>query len=107
MYKVLKTEEFEIQLRKLEGNEKVRVEKTLNQIREKGSRVGKPLSGLRFLREKKFEGKRAYFLVYKEFGIVLLTAIGNKKSQREDIDEIVRNLEVYRKIIEDWLKNPP
>ncbi len=51
-------------IEKLDKSEQLRVEKILQQLYEKGNEVGKPLSGLSFLREKKFDGKRLQNRIY-------------------------------------------
>lgn len=58
MFKILLTAEYEKDFSKLSQQEQERVTKILEQLREQGSDVGKPLSGLSFFREKKFDGKR-------------------------------------------------
>ena len=57
---------------------------------------GKPL-GFRWFREKKFKGKKLYYLVYEGSGSVLLVAFGNKKEQRKIISHIFANLDFYKK----------
>ncbi len=46
--------------------EKDEAKRILKQLKEQGEDTGKPLSGLSFFREKKFDGKRLYYLVYKD-----------------------------------------
>ena len=48
---------------------------------------GKPL-GVAFFREKKFKGKRLYYRIYEDEGIVLLLAVSNKKAQQRTIDAL-------------------
>ena len=65
---------------------------------------GKPL-GYVFFREKKFNGKRLYFLVYESHKAVFLITISDKKAQQEVIDVIKANLDVYKEQLERILKN--
>ena len=102
-YKVLKTREFDKDYEKLDFQDKARVEKILYQIAERGSEIGKPLAGLEFFREKKFNGNRMYFLVYNTQKVVLAAALSDKKAQQATINEIIRNLALYQKYIQDSL----
>ena len=54
-------------------------------------------------REKKFEDKRLYFLVYENCMIILALAISDKKAQRETIDKIISELKTYKEIIDKKL----
>lgn len=54
--------------------------------------------GLRveFVREfKTSKGKRAYFIVYEEFKIILFISCSSKKNQKHKIDEIFLRLREY------------
>jgi len=82
MFRVFTTEEFDKDYSKLDNPEQQRVKSILTQLKEQGGSVGKPLSGLSFFKEKKFNGKRVYFLVYKEFLVVLVLAVSDKKTQQ-------------------------
>jgi hypothetical protein len=66
---------------------------------EKNSAVGKPIR-FRWFREKKFGGKRLYYLVYEEQDIVLLVAFGTKKEQQKIISHIMQNRKKYKRIVE-------
>jgi mRNA-degrading endonuclease RelE of RelBE toxin-antitoxin system len=48
---------------------------------------GKPL-GVDFFREKKIGGRRVYYRIYKNYLIVLMLSISNKKKQQKTIDTI-------------------
>lgn len=85
-FKVFTTQEFDKDIVLLEKAEQERIEKILKQLKEQGGDVGKPLSGLTFFREKKFEGKRLYFLIYKELSVILVVGISNKKAQQATIN---------------------
>ena len=104
IYRVFKTREFDSDFEKLEKPEKERVLKFLAQLSEKGGSVGKPLSGLPFFREKKFEGNRLYYLIYENFCVVLAVAISNKKAQRATINAILAKLAYYQQYVVESLK---
>ena len=105
MFKVLKTKEFDYNYNKLDNSEKKRADKIRNQLSKNGDSIGKPLSGLKFFREKKFNGKRIYYLVYKEFNCIFVIAISNKKTQQATINQILLNLNNYKNYIVSLLKN--
>lgn len=103
MFQVFSTREFDKDYDALENSEKERVESFVRQIAENPS-SGKPL-GLPFFREKKFDGRRMYFLVYETLSAVLLVAMSDKKSQEATIEEIKERLSEYRGVIHDALKD--
>ena len=87
---LIETEEFTQSFEKFTHVEKERVERFLIQMEEKGNLVGKPL-GYFFLREKKFNGNRLYYIVYLDLKTILLVQIGGKKDQPETIQFIKKN----------------
>ena len=103
MFRVFTTEEFDRDFNKLDGSDKQRVRKIMNQLKEQGGDVGKPL-GRSYFREKKFGEKRLYFLIYKEFMIVLAVGISNKKTQQMTIDKIISEIKEYENYIVKRLK---
>ena len=102
-YRLFTTKEFDKDFDCLEVFEKERVRKILNQLKERGDDVGKPLH-YPYFKEKKFDNKRLYFLVYKNHMIVLALAISDKKTQQETINKIIKELKNYKDIIEDKIK---
>lgn len=58
--------------------------------------VGKPL-GYTWLREKKLNEKRLYFITNEKTRKVVLLAIANKKDQQTVINHIILNKERYQK----------
>ncbi|MCR4335331.1 MAG: hypothetical protein NUV57_02220 [archaeon] len=104
-FKVFKTNEFDKQFERLSSEEKIQVNKILLQLYEKGDLVGKPLSGLSFFREKKFGGKRLYYLVYETYFVILAVALSNKKTQQATINQIIRDLSDYQRFVFETLKN--
>lgn len=104
MFRVFTTEEFDRDYGRLEGSEQKRVDKILEQLIERGEEVGRPLAGLSFFREKKFGGKRLYFLVYREALIVLAIAISDKKAQQATINKILKELVNYQYYVLETLR---
>jgi len=102
-FRIFKADEFDKVLKKLDNSEQKRVDKILAQIAERGDEVGKPLSGP-FFREKKFDGKRLYYLVYKDFSVVLALTIGDKKTQQATINTILLNLAQYQQHVIELLR---
>lgn len=98
-YVVLETEAFAKLFCTLNNKEKEWIKKMIDQLKENAN-VGKPL-GFNWFREKKFEGKRLYYLIYKNSNSILLVAFGNKKDQQKIISYIIRNKERYCKIIDN------
>ena len=94
MFKIYRTNKFEKQLRKLPKTEQKEIENFERKI-SINPFVGKPIYS-NFLREKKLNGKRVYYLVYGENKIVLMAAISNKKKQQEEIDDVKKQLENYK-----------
>ena len=104
MPRVLKTEEFDKDFSKLSSQEQERVKKILMQLKEQGEDIGKPLSGLSFFREKKFDGKRLYYLVYKDHFVILAIAISDKRAQQATINQILLDLVEYQHYVYDLLR---
>ncbi|MBI2580484.1 hypothetical protein HYV85_01615 [Candidatus Woesearchaeota archaeon] len=89
---------------KLDKSEQARVEKILKQLNERGSEIGKPLAGLSFLREKKFNGKRLYYLVYGQWSAILVAAISDKKAQQATINRLIIESSQNQTYVFDLLK---
>lgn len=104
MFRVFTTNEFDEDFNKLDESDKKRVRKIMEQLKEQGDSVGKPL-GKQYFREKKFGEKRLYFLIYKELTIILAVGISNKKMQQETIDKIILEIKGYEKFIVEKLKD--
>ena len=104
MFRVLTTQEFDKDFSKLSSQEQDRVKKILMQLKEQGEDTGKPLSGLSFFREKKFDGKRLYYIVYKDHFVVLAIAISDKKAQQATINRILLDLVEYQQYVYDLLR---
>lgn len=102
MNKVLSTQEFDINEKELSKDYQEQVQKIIEELKITGD-VGKPL-GFPFFREKKMGKYRVYFLIYKEHNTILLVTISDKKTQQETIDEIKRDLPIYKDLIQKTLK---
>ncbi len=104
MFRIFTTDEFDRDYRKLDSSEQERVKKILRQLKERGDSVGKPLVGLSIFKEKKFNGKRIYFLVYSKLSIVLIVAISNKKAQQTTINKILSDIAYYQEHVLETLR---
>jgi len=101
MYSVFRTAHFEKEMNKwLSLEEKSQVEKFERKQLPFNPYVGDPL-GYRFLREKRLDTKRVYYLIYEEFQSVVLVQISDKKQQQPIIDDIKRNLDNYYQFIKE------
>jgi len=60
--------------------------------------VGRFLS-YEFIREKKMDDKRAYFVIYEELKTVLMVSISDKKAQQPTIDKIKTFLPVLKEYV--------
>ena len=104
MFKVYRTGEFERLMNKLLTKEELkRIDKIESEISEKGF-TGRPL-GYAFLREKRINGKRAYFLVYEEFKAALMVSISDKNAQQETIDKIKEYLPEFNRLMKEIIKS--
>lgn len=56
---------------------------------------GKPLNNP-FLREKKFDGKRALFMIDNTSQRILFITITTKKEQKEVIKQVINSIETYK-----------
>ena len=104
MFRIFTTHEFDKDFEKLDNSEQIRIRKIISQLKEQGELVGKPLAGLSFFREKKFNGKRLFFLVYKNYSVVLILAISDKKAQHATINRILLDISEYQQYIYSTLK---
>ena len=103
MFRAFRTDWYEKKLKKLSKEEQETVEKIEQELKQNPF-SGKPL-GYRFFREKKFDGKRIYFLVYFTPKVIFLITISDKKVQQQVIDLIKANLDVYRGQMDKILRN--
>ncbi len=103
MFRIFTTKEFDDDFDSLDESDKKRVRKIMKQLRERGDSVGKPL-GKPYFRQKKFGGKRLFFLIYKQFTIILAVGISSKKMQQPTINKIISEIKGYEKFIVKRLK---
>jgi mRNA-degrading endonuclease RelE of RelBE toxin-antitoxin system len=93
-FSIFFTFHFNKKLNKQSTSFRIWFEKILDQITENPFQ-GKPLR-VDFLREKKFEKFRVYFLIYKKERIVYFINISDKKNQQKIIDSIFLLLKQYK-----------
>ena len=98
-YEVYATENFWEDYDKLSKVEKIRIDKIKDQLRL-NPYTGKPL-GYRFFREKRFDGKRLYYIIYEDYVVVLVVAYSDKKTQQTTIDGIKKAFDFYRQEVYD------
>ncbi len=103
-FRVFKTEWFEKKFLKLDKSLQDRIEKFVPQLREKGDGVGKPLGGVHYFREKKFDGYRLYYLVYPQWSVILVVDLGAKKVQDATIRQVMTSLADYQGYVYETLK---
>ncbi|MBU1201467.1 MAG: hypothetical protein KJ583_02800 [Nanoarchaeota archaeon] len=104
LYKVYTTPEFDRLFEKLSKDDQIEINKLTTKELPNNPYQGRAL-GFKFFREKRIRGKRVYFLIYEDFILVLMVAIGDKKTQKKDISKIRINREIYLKLAEDISKN--
>lgn len=97
-YAVYALNVFDKEMNKLSSDYLSKIEKIFLQLKD-NPYVG-DLIRYKFFREKRIKEKRIYYLVYDDLKIVLLVAIGGKKSQQETIDKIVSFFKEYRSYAE-------
>lgn len=101
-YAVYTIESFDKKVEKLNREEQERIKKIFLQLKE-NPYVGDSLR-YRFLREKRMEEKRIYYLVYDDLMAVLVVAISGKKMQQETINCIINDLAQYKKYLTERIK---
>jgi|SRR3989338_11063554 len=104
MFRVFRTAEFNEDYTALDHTEQIKLDKILTKLCEQGDVVGKPLRGKNFFREKRLNGKRAFYLVYPDLLSLLMVFISNKKLQQTTIDAILSRLEIYKQFVLEQLK---
>jgi mRNA-degrading endonuclease RelE of RelBE toxin-antitoxin system len=97
-YSVYALNIFDKEMSKLSQDYFPKIEKIFIQLKD-NPYVGDSIR-YKFFREKRIKEKRIYYLVYDDLKIVLVVAIGGKKSQKETIDKIADYFEEYRNYAE-------
>lgn len=102
MFKVIGTDTYLRELKKWPKSEQEIAARIPSELAENPF-VGKPLN-YKFLREKKIEGRRIYYLIYEDLKLVLLIATSGKKDQQATINHIRNNLNEFREVAEEIAK---
>ncbi len=97
MNQVFETAPFSEFYLTLEKNEQEFIENVKDKLVE-NLNIGKPLK-FYWLREKRYENKRLYYIINIKTNHALLIAFGNKKEQQKLIDHIINNKETYLSFI--------
>ncbi len=79
-----------------------RFQNLINQI-ENNPYVGDSLQ-IKNIREKRFNGKRIYFVIFEDLKAVLIVTISDKKTQQKTIDFIRNNLNECRLLLKRILE---
>ena len=103
MFRAFRSDWYDKKFDKLSKQEQERIKKFEQDLKQNPYQ-GKPL-GYDFFREKKFNGKRMYFLVYESHQVIFLITISDKKTQQQVIDVIKANLDVYKDQLDKILRN--
>jgi len=103
MFIVIGTETYNSELKKWSKQDYNQAEKIPKKLAE-NPYVGRELT-YPFLREKRINGKRIYYLIYEDFKLVLLVAVSDKRDQQMTIDHIKENLKEFREVAEDLSKS--
>ena len=103
MYRVFRTQWYAKTKKDLGKSDISRIDAFETQLKE--NPYHGRLLGTTFFREKKFDGKRMLFLIYENKKAVFLITVSEKKAQQQHIDFMRNNLERFRAIVEELLKN--
>jgi hypothetical protein len=102
MFKVIGTNTYLEEIEKWPKSDRMIAEKLPEKLAanpHSGSSLGYP-----FLREKRIKEKRVYYLIYDDLQLVLLVAVSGKKDQQATIEHVKENLDEYKKVAEDIIK---
>ncbi|MEK6963771.1 MAG: hypothetical protein AABX70_05050 [Nanoarchaeota archaeon] len=102
MLKVIGTDSYLLEIDKWPKADRLAADKIPKQL-AMNPFAGDPL-GYRFLREKRVGGKRVYYLVYEDLKLVLLVAASAKKDQQVTINHVKSQLDEYRQVAEEVIK---
>mgnify|MGYP000347872606 CR=1 FL=1 len=102
MFAVVGTETYEKELSKWPKADRDVAEKIPQKLAVNPF-VGRQLT-YRFLREKRIDERRVYYLIYEDLKLVLLVATSGKKDQQTTIDHIKSELDKFREIAEKIAK---
>lgn len=97
MYKVFVTKLYEIQAKKrLNKKEYETAERIFENILKYRAETFGDRIKYNFFREFRINGKRVYFLIYKDIAIVLVIGVSKKKDQQEVINSIFNRLKDFK-----------
>lgn len=96
MYLVYHAQRFDKEFAELEFKEQKIIQRFEKRLMQ-NPYTGKPLYST-FFREKKINGKRAYFLIYEHLQTVILAATSDKKTQQSIINEVKSKLREYAEL---------
>jgi len=96
MYIVIGTETYEEEIAKWTKSDREAAEKLPAKLSQ-NPYVGDHL-GYKFLREKRINEKRVYYLIYDDLQLVLLVAVSGKKNQQETINYIKNHLPDFKEL---------
>lgn len=83
----------------LEEQERIR---NINQNLTNNPYVGDQLQ-IKYLREKRLNGKRLYYFIFEDLKSVLIVAISDKKTQQKTIDLLFLKINEYREYVRNLL----
>ena len=101
-YHVIATQTYKDEKRKWSKADQVATQKIEKKLAE-NPYVGDQCQYI-FLREKRIGGKRIYFLVYDDLGLVLLVATSGKKDQQETINHIIGQFSEFKDLAQEIAK---
>jgi len=85
-FKIYHSARFDGELAKYDLNFQDKVDKIEDQLID-NPYVGNPLN-VKWFREKRIQGKRVYFIIYKDLESVFMVAISDKKDQQKIINTV-------------------
>ena len=92
-FRVVRTKEFDKSFSSLPKKEQLMINKFEEKLSENPF-LGKAL-GYKFLREKRLNSRRVYYLIYIHRVLVLMVAVGDKKAQKLTISIIKKKLQWF------------
>jgi mRNA-degrading endonuclease RelE of RelBE toxin-antitoxin system len=102
MYKVYTTKEFDKKRLKVDFSVRKQIEDCIEKISDNPF-VGKPLN-YKFIREKKINNYRIYYIVYYMNNSVLMVSLSQKKNQQRTINKIKSLLKNYKNFVTENIK---
>ena len=97
-FTIINTDEFAKSIKELSKDVRIVFNKKIKSLNDNPYQ-GKPL-GTKWFRELRYRKYRVYFEIFDEKKILLLVGISQKKNQKEIINILKKNSEVFRKMVE-------